>query len=442
MIYSSHKHLPVSVVVGIILSMSIVFFAYAGQIDTPKGKKRVIVYNDGHYNFTTGKFHNAESLKANPQTLSNTNVWIYQWGVMIGTTVNYPSKVAGICGSGLSAETLNQVREGDRKAATILSQLAGDGVDTLQSIAQGCHEAGILCYADIRANACYPLKAPGWTGDSLARMYNDKFWWDHQEFLIADKSGKQSPNMPNLSYAFPEVRELKLAIVREVVQRDVDGINIDFLRHPPFFGYEAPLINGFKKKYGIDPRSLPNDDKRWYAYRCDVMTDFMRKVRLIVDKAGSEKKRKLGISARIDNRHYQSWGLDIETWIKEGVLDILIVGQHGAGGYSFDLRPFVKMASGTGCLVFVSEEATTAGHDPTPQNEIDRKAGKPLPPKMSTLMNVQDFSDRARKWYSQGAVGIQLFNDSRPEVLNVLGEQSQWMNKSPNDDKLNKKQYR
>jgi len=78
------------------------------------------------------------------------------------------------------------------------------------------------------------------------------------------------------------------------------------------------------------------------------------------------------------------------------------------------------MAEGTGCLVFFSEEAITAGRDPTPQDEADKKAGKPPPPRSGRL-SIEDYCNRARNWYSQGATGIHLFNESSVEVLKVLG---------------------
>jgi hypothetical protein len=309
---------------------------------------------------------------------------------------------------------LAQVRTGDRKLLELLTRLRAEGVDTLQCVAQGCHEAGLLCYVTIRANPCYPLKAGGWPDGSMAHFFNARFWWDHPEFRIVQKSGKEHPNM---SYAFSEVRDMKLAILREVLQRDVDGIDVDFLRHPPVLGYEEPLIKGFMAKYGADPGTLPDNDERWLAFRCEVMTGFMREVRKAVDAAAKVKGRPLGISARVDHRQYRPTGLDVEMWMKEGVIDILEVGEHGLGGYVFDLAPFVKMASGTGCLVFASEEACVTGRDPTPQDEKDKGAARPA----ARSMSVQEYCDRAQKWYAEGAAGIHTFNESRVEVFKVLG---------------------
>lgn len=391
---------------------------YAQRLQPPQAPKRIIVNDDGHGGFYSGRLNSAEALRKHPQRFRNTHLWIFQWGVMLGTKVNYPSKVAELCGEGAPSETVSQVREGDRKLLALLTRLRAEGVDSLQCVAEGCHEAGILCYATIRANPCYPLKATGWPDGSMAYFFNSKFWWDHPEFRIVQKNGAQHVRQ---SYAFPEVRDLKLAILREVLQRDVDGIDIDFHRHPPVLGYEEPLSKGFQTKHGVDPKTLPDDDERWLAFRCRVMTDFMREVRRTVDAAAKKKGRHIGVSVRVDHKLHRLWGCDVETWMKERLIDILVVGQYGLGGYTFDLTPFVKMAEGTGCFVFFSEEAITAGRDPTPQDEADRKAGK-LPAKKRGNLSVEDYCNRARNWYSQGATGIHLFNESRVEVLKVLGD--------------------
>ncbi|MEW6358364.1 MAG: hypothetical protein AB1696_18670 [Planctomycetota bacterium] len=387
----------------------------AQAIQPPVPPRRLIVNDDGHGGFYGGRLDRAEALRKHPQRFRDTHLWIYQWGVMLGTKVNYPSKVVELCGEGATPEVLSQVREGDRRLTALLQKLRADGVDTLQCVAQGCHEAGILCYVTIRANPVYPLKAQGWPDGSMAGFYNAKFWWDHPEFRIVQKSGKEHPA---LSYAFPEVREWKLAILREALQRDIDGIDIDFLRHPPVLGYEAPLVQGFQAKFSADPKTLPDDDARWLQYRCDVMSDFMREVRRAVNEAAESKGRPLGISVRIDHRYFRAWGLDIEAWMKERLIDILVVGQHGLGGYVFDLTPFVKMAEGTGCLVFVSEEGIVEGRDPAPQDERDPKAVRPP----SRAMTLQEHCRRAATWYGQGASGIHLFNQLSVDVAKALGD--------------------
>ena len=391
------------------------------RIAPPEGPKRLILNDDGHGGFYGGALASADALRHWPQAYRGSHLWIYQWGVMSGTKVNYPSKVAELCGEG-AGPALEQVRTGDRKLYQLLARLRDEGVDTLACVAQGCHEAGLLCYVTIRMNPCYPPKAAGWPGESMARFYNSRFWWEHLDCRIRLKRETGAPKAySNLSYAFPEVRARWLAIIREVLKRDVDGVDLDFLRHPPFFGYEEPLVKAFAERYGADPRKLPDDEPRWLDLRCEIMTGFLREVRRAVDEAGKQKGRPLGISARIDQRYGKQLGLDVARWAREGLVDILEVGQHGMGGYELNVEPYVKMAAGTGCLVFAAEEACVEGRDPQPSDEARTKEAKTTRPR-SRALTLDEYRARAQKYYAQGAAGIHAFNERRLEVFRTLGD--------------------
>lgn len=91
--------------------------------------------------------------------------------------------------------------------------------------------------------------------------------------------GRAGQDQTKLSYAFPEVRAFKLEILREVAERDIDGINLDFLRHPNFFGYEEPMAQAFKEKYGVDAATVDAVDPRWEPLRAEQMTLFVREGR-------------------------------------------------------------------------------------------------------------------------------------------------------------------
>ncbi|EDY17559.1 hypothetical protein CfE428DRAFT_4857 [Chthoniobacter flavus Ellin428] len=381
--------------------------------------KRLILNDDGHNGFYTGRLKDAATLREVPQRMRGTQVGIYQWGVTLGTKVNYPSRIAELCGEGISTETLAAVRDGDRTLAGLLQKLRADGVDTLQCIAEGCHAADMQCYASVRMNAVYPLKANGWVGDSMARFFNSKFWWDHPEWRVRSRDGREQPS---LSYAFPEVRARVLGIVREVLERDVDGVDLDFLRHPPCFGYEESLVKGYQDRFHLDPQTIPDDhDERWLHYRAELMTGLLREIRQAVDEAAKKKGRPLGLSARIDHANYLLWGCDVDVWLQERLLDILVVSQHGLGGWDFDLRPFVQKAKGTGCAVYLGEEATIAGRDPTPGDVAKLKPGEKAPATATTMTEAMWF-ERARHWYEQGAAGIHIFNGAPPSVLKYLGD--------------------
>lgn len=122
------------------------------------------------------------------------------------------------------------------------------------------------------------------------------------------------------------MREFRLGLIREAVERDVDGINLDFQRHPTFFDHESLMLKAFQEKYGESGLRVPMTDPRWYPITAQFMTTFVREARAILDEEGKKKGRRVGLSVRIDWQKYRTWGCDIETWLKEGWLDYPVVG--------------------------------------------------------------------------------------------------------------------
>ena len=387
----------------------------ASQPPPPRNAPKLIVINDDGFSaFHGGAYKSADDIRKQILRYRDTQVAVLEWCFISGSRVNFPSKTTEMIGDGVPEFP----RRGDKLCAETLRRLATEGVDTLDVAARACHDAGLRCYASMRMNGDYPAS---WMGETVPRMFNSRFWWDNPRFRVRGKKGE---DLTKLSYAFAEVRDFKFRILREVVERDVDGVNLDFLRHPPFFGYEEPLVAAFKARYGQDPRELAADDARWLELRCDVMTGFLKDIRALLDKAGERKGRHLGLSARVDWKQYRQWGCDIERWVKDGLLDYLVLAQHTLGGYEFDLKPFVTMARGSGCAILFGEEATLSGHDRTPQEDKLIAEGKMKPPKRDHL-TLEQYRDRAARWYAAGADGIHVFNDwNNLPVLKTLGSDS------------------
>ncbi len=374
------------------------------------GSKLIIVNDDGFSAFHSGRYKSAEDLRKAMLAYKDTQVAVMEWCVIAGSRANYPSKVTELFGEGMTEFP----RRGDKLASETVHRLVTEGVNTLQVVAGACREAGIACYASLRMNGDYPEDM--W-GGSFPKFANSTFWWQHPEFRQRDAKGKL---LAKFSFAFPEVREFKLGILREVVLQEIDGINLDFQRHPNFFGFEEPMAKAFKAKYGVEANTVPDTDPRWVPLRYELMTAFVRDVRKLLDDAGQKKGRRLGLSVRIDWKKYPLWGCDVETWLKEGMLDYLVVGQYGLGGYDFDIAPFVKMAKGSGCAVLFGEEATVKGHDRTAEEDRLIAAGK-MKPVPSTLLTREQYEARAAKTYAAGADGLHLFNETRKEMFKGLG---------------------
>jgi hypothetical protein len=200
-----------------------------------------------------------------------------------------------------------------------------------------------------------------------------------------------------------------------VLRPDVDGVNLDFMRDPPFTGYDPPLVDSFRACAGTDPRELAEDDPGWLRHRSGPANQLVRAVR---ELAGPRV-----VSARVDHRFTGEQGLDVETWLREGWIDTLILAEQRLGGYVFDLATFVAMRerAGRGRILF-GEEAVCTGHDLTPEEDRAIAQGKKVDVSRRTLSR-REYLERALRWYAQGADGVHIFNDQHNyEVLKVLGD--------------------
>ena len=371
--------------------------------------KLVLANNDGHGVFFEDRreraWRSAAAIEAAIEGYRGSTLDALELCVSLGTKVNFLSDDFELFGTGGRTD-LAPGRRGDRRVAELLGDFAAQGIDIPALVAQRAHDVGIRLHASIRMNPDY---RSAW-GEWQQKSYNDSFWWDNQRLRIRNRDGSVETH---LSYAYPEMRERKLLLVRELLSRPVDGLNLDFLRHPPYVGYDQPLVASFLREHGLDPRELAEDDPRWMAHKCRPITEFLRAVR---ELAGDRT-----VSARVDHQSYLQRGLDIRRWSDERLLDILIVAEHGLGGYTFDLRPFVALA-GDACKVLFGEEAAMSGHDLTPEEDRALATGRPIDVSRR-IMTVPEYCRRALDWFAQGADGVHVFNDAQNyELFKLLGD--------------------
>jgi hypothetical protein len=174
----------------------------------------------------------------------------------------------------------------------------------------------------------------------------------HPEFRWVRRDG--TPYHSQLSFAFPQVREYKLGLIDELLNYDIDGLFLDWIRtgdvrdNPQTdadgvanSGYEQPNIDAFKAKYNVDPHDIPNGDDRWVRLRALPQTLFMRAVRERVKK----HTKKIPIAVMVGHPwHYRGLMdpidgnlrgllLDVTTWTNEGLMDSAIAaGYYRPGG--------------------------------------------------------------------------------------------------------------
>jgi hypothetical protein len=154
-----------------------------------------------------------------------------------------------------------------------------------------------------------------------------------------------------------------IALLEEVARYPIDGVCIAFNRRPPLVEYEGPVIEAFRARHGIDPRSLDEQDPRWLAARATFLTTFMRELRQAMQRSGAARRapRAPAVSAIVLGTEAENLGagLDLADWIREGLVDTLIPYTSGPGLDSSAaswLDPaaaayFVRLTQGTRCTL-------------------------------------------------------------------------------------------
>ena len=195
---------------------------------------------------------------------------------------------------------------------------------------------------------------------------------EHPEWLLGDESLKgdfhaapEALTWSGLDFEVPQVRDDRLQWVRRSAERyDVGGVDLNFFRMPWFF------------RRGRETDGAP------------LMTDLVRSARRILDAVSEQKGTPVLLGVRVPGtvEACARVGIDIETWLREDLVDRLLVG----GGYEPYTSPY--------------EELVRLGHD----------RGVPVYPCINCglpeLGSDAAFRGAASNIYWAGGDGIYLWN--------------------------------
>jgi len=353
------------------------------QTDT----RRLIATFDGHHIVNGYEVRTRQDL-ANSYARLNGSDFGTWWVQMVGADLtHYPTEIGTVLGS--NVETYP--REVDRRYNEALENLFANGVHPIKVAAE---EA-----AKQNAKLIICTRMAGWAGGPPWEEYfTSAFYEAHPEFRCVDYEGK--PTM-HLSYANEQVQDHVVEALREALRIGGDGAGVLFHRGLPYILWEDAFCDRFKAKYGEDPRKLPEDDPRVHAMRAEIITQYLRKIRAMLDEVqrerGSDKRLELAVSTysnRMDNTKY---GLDVETWISEKLID-----QIGIAWFAFHTSGLQKRE---------------AGMDVTYYAGITEGTGVKVYPFLIgwSIPTPDDVLNFAKKFYEQGADGI-AFWDPVPET--------------------------
>lgn len=152
-------------------------------------------------------------------------------------------------------------------------------------------------------------------------LLRSRFFQRHPAWWCRDREGRA---VTRLSYAFPSVQAHMAALVKELAGYQLDGVCLAFVRGVPLLLYEDPVVAGFKRRYGVDPRRVSEDDPRWWAYQASVVTAFVEQA-----KTALRLGQRLSVIVPGNERDCLRWGLDVAEWIRRGLVDdVHVTGQR------------------------------------------------------------------------------------------------------------------
>jgi hypothetical protein len=269
------------------------------------------------------------------------------------------------------------VTKDDRFAHNQMEAFAAAGIDPLRVMTDFAHRNRMELFWSFRMNDTHD---GGASGQGPVLFTANKLKTAHPEYLLGGHREKlKHGSWSGVDYALPEIRDLAFRYVEEVCRNyDVDGVELDFFRHPVFF-------------------KSTTRGERATADELAGMTAMMRRIRVMADEVGRARGRPILIATHVpDSAEYcRAIGLDLERWLADDLLDVLI-----PAGY-FQLNDWgtsVALGHRYGVKVYPSLDETRLKDEAA----------------VALRMTDRGYRARAANVWASGADGVYLFNFFEP----------------------------
>ena len=255
------------------------------------------------------------------------------------------------------------------------------GLDQLSATVRRAHAGGLEIFWSHRINDTHD-SVPEY--DHLLAMWKRR----NPEFLMGvpedtEKHPQASPAYwwSTLDFEKSEVRDYLFRITEEVCRRyDIDGVEIDYFRYPMFF---RPNLHGHPAT----------------NMHLEILTEFQRSILRMTAREGERRGRPILVAVRVPAaiNACRNVGIDIERWMREGLVDVLSLGN----GHAWPNVPAEKMV------------------------RLSRRYSVPVYPCLKWSgygpATIESFRAAAANVWHTGADGIYFFNiDIFPDTLRPL----------------------
>jgi len=275
----------------------------------PRETKRLVNYYDGNFN---GHFcQDVSDIKTQIAPLAQSDCDTIFWTTCREDTCLYPTQVGHVLPDHGTPGVYPHWMGRD------LHRMLRRGEDPLKLACDVAHACGLKIFASQRRQTC--RVAP-----HVFPLHPEALLVGRPDLRCVDSTGA---SVPHLSLAYPEVRQMALDLFGEQTRKyDLDGVHLFWGRGVPLVLYEPPVIEAFVREFREDPRNLPKDDPRIYKTRGKVVLTFLRGLRKKLREVETAKNKKLRMAITVMNnpRVCDYFGMDIQTMVKEELVDLLI----------------------------------------------------------------------------------------------------------------------
>lgn len=259
------------------------------------------------------------------------------------------------------------------------------GGDMVDVFVRRCRAKHLAPFVSFRLNDSHghefvemdPSDIPSWAWHVFSPIHVK-----HPEWRLG--SDIRDWNSRVLNWAIPEVRAAKLAFIEEIIaQYDIDGFELDFMRHCNFF----------------------NQDETTAEERSAIMVGFVRQVRAALDRAtvhGEHRWLCVRIPAQI--ACHASVGIDVHAFAGVGV-DMFNLSNYYYTEQSADIRE-VRQAVGEGASIYLEMCHCTHQREPAVMPPANRRYDY----RMQRRTTPVQYATTAHLAHTRGADGVSTFN--------------------------------
>jgi len=216
---------------------------------------------------------------------------------------------------------------GEWRLARTVEYFNAQREDAIATVITHGHRAGLDVFVSLRVNDGSDCRLP----DGLEDDHLSPTRAAHREWLLHGE-GHVHPNVTSkqadhsrfaYNFALDAVRDYTLSLIQEcIVQYDLDGFDLDFCRQPGLFKTSEAAAGAL------------------------LITQMLHQVRTMLDHKAAQSGWPKRLSVRVppDIAGNIAAGLDVQAWLRDGLLDVLIVADPRGWNYRLPIEAFRAMA--------------------------------------------------------------------------------------------------